>query len=99
MLRFTTIALTSLLFSAPALASTPFTAKLETPKADKERITAYDVVWVCEADTCEAYLDRNTATVRVCKKVVSEIGPVTSFGTSEDELTGEEIEKCNASLD
>lgn len=99
MLRFTSAALISLLFSAPALASTPFTAELETPKAEKERISAYDVVWVCEADTCEAYLDRKTATVRVCKKVVSEIGPIKSFGTSEDQLSDDEVAKCNASLD
>lgn len=98
MLRFASIALASMFIAAPALASTPFTAKLETPKAEKERITAYDVVWICEADSCEAYLDRSTATVRVCKKVVKEIGPITSFGSEEDSLSAEEVADCNASL-
>jgi hypothetical protein len=99
MLRFASAALISTLIAAPAFASTPFTATLQTPKEDKERITAYDAIWVCEADTCEALLDRKTATVRVCKKVVSEIGPITSFGTDEDMLDDEEVAKCNASLD
>ena len=98
MLRFASLALVSLVAAAPAFASTQFTATLKTPVEEKLRTTAYDVVWVCENDTCEAYLDRSTATVRVCKKVVSEIGPVSFFGTDEDSLDDDELQSCNDSL-
>lgn len=99
MIRFASVALLSTAIAMPAFASTAFTATLKTPKEEKERISAYDVVWVCENDTCEAYLDRKTATVRVCKKVAAEIGPVSAFGTADDKLSDEEIATCNESLE
>ncbi|MFC6198576.1 CC_3452 family protein [Ponticaulis profundi] len=95
MFRFVSIAIASSLVAMPAIASTQFVAKLKTPVEGKERTTAYKVVWVCENDTCEAYLDRKTATVRVCKKVVKEIGAVSSFGTAEDTLSEDDIASCN----
>lgn len=99
MLRFASIAVISTLIAAPALASTPFTATLKTPKEAKERITAYDVVWICEADKCDAVLNRKTATVRVCKKVAKELGQVVSFGTEGSMLDEKDIEACNSATD
>jgi hypothetical protein len=99
MLRFASIAILSTFIAAPAFASTAFTATLKTPKSEKERVTAYEAVWICEADKCEATLNRSNATVRVCKKVVKEIGAVTAFGTTEDMLSDEEIAKCNEASD
>lgn len=98
MIRFATAALVSTFVALPALASTTFTATLQTPTTEKQRLTAYDAVWICEGETCEAILNRKSATVRVCKKVVEEIGAVKTFGTEADPLTEEELEKCNASL-
>ncbi len=98
MLRFVSTAILSTMIAAPAFASTPFTATLETPKAERERITAYDAIWICEGDTCQADLNRSTVTVRLCKKVVEEIGAVTAFTSPEGGLTEEELETCNASL-
>jgi hypothetical protein len=99
MLRFASIAVISTLIAAPVFASTPFTATLKTPKETKERITAYDVVWICENDKCDAVLNRKTATVRVCKKVAKEIGEVTAFGTDGGMLSAEDLEKCNSSAE
>ena len=98
MLRISAVLAATAFFAMPALAATSFSATLETPVTEKARLTAYDAVWICEADTCQAELKRKSATVRVCKKVVSEIGPVKTFGTSEDLLSEEEIAQCNASL-
>ncbi len=98
MLRFASVAVVSTLIAFPALASTPFTASLKTPKTEKERVTAYDVVWICEADTCEASLNRSTATVRVCKKVAKEVGELTAFGSEDDKLDADELAKCNAAV-
>ena len=98
MFRFASVALLSLSVAAPALASTTFTATLQTPVDAPNRVTAYDAVWVCEDATCEAVLNRSSATVRVCKKVVEEIGAISAFGTADDPLSDEEVEECNASL-
>tara|TARA_Y100000052_G_C2880589_1_gene45247 strand:- start:10 stop:309 length:300 start_codon:yes stop_codon:yes gene_type:complete len=98
MLRFASVALISLAVAAPALASTTFTATLATPVDAPNRVTAYDAVWVCEDSTCEAVLNRSSATVRVCKKVVEEIGAISAFGTAEDALDEAEVAECNASL-
>lgn len=98
MLRISAALAASAFFALPALAATPFSATLETPVAEKTRVTAYDAVWICEQDKCDATLDRKSATVRVCKKVASEIGPVKAFGTSESVLSDEDLAECNASL-
>ncbi|MAI89298.1 hypothetical protein [Ponticaulis sp.] len=98
MQRFLTLSALALFGALPAMASTTFTATLEAPKSETERIAAADAIWICEGETCEAVLNRRSATVRVCRHVVSEIGPVTAFGTAEDPLTPEEVSECNASL-
>ena len=98
MIRFAALALAAPLFALPALASTTFTAELQTPVEDTTRIAAYNAIWICEDNACEAVLNRRTATVRVCKNVVEEIGPINAFGTAADALTEDEIEECNASL-
>ncbi len=98
MICFTALAIAALAIAIPAAASTSFTAKLEAPKASKERVTASKAVWVCEGDSCNATLNRKTATVRVCKKVASEVGRLTAFGTSASTLTAEELEACNAAV-
>lgn len=98
MLRISAVIAASAFFAMPALAATSFSATLETPVPEKTRVTAYKAVWLCEADTCVADLNRKSPTVRVCKKVVSEIGAVKTFGTDEDALSEEDIAECNASL-
>ena len=68
MFRFAALFAATALAAMPAAASTLFTAELQTPVEETTRIAAYDAIWICEADTCEAVLNRRTATVRVCKQ-------------------------------
>ncbi len=98
MFRFSALFAATAIAAMPAAASTLFTAELQTPVEETTRIAAYDAIWICEADTCEAVLNRRTATVRVCKRVVEELGPINAFGTTSDPLTEDEITECNASL-
>ena len=54
MLRISAVTRRLCFFAMPALAATSFSATLETPVPEKTRVTAYDAVWICEADTCDA---------------------------------------------
>jgi hypothetical protein len=72
-----------------------FTVKLEAPVAEQTRIIAQNTVWTCEGDTCLARPNHG-ANVRSCRQFVRESGArVTSYGTEGDELTAEEIARCN----
>ncbi len=98
MFRFATLFAATAFVAMPAAASTLFTAELQTPVEETTRIAAYDAIWICEEESCEAVLNRRTATVRVCKRVVAELGPVSAFGTDADALSEDELTECNASL-
>jgi len=96
MLRSALTAAAFTLVAAPAFASNSYTFETVNPVSDK-RIVAESVVWSCEDSTCIAELDRKKPTVRICKKIVKEVGELTALRNTSSELTAEEIAECNLS--
>jgi hypothetical protein len=83
-------------FTGAAFARDPvFTIKLEAPVSEQTRVIANNAVWNCVGDTCVAR-PSHAATVRACRQFVREAGVrVTSYGPEGDELTAEELARCN----
>lgn len=84
-------------FAGAAYARDPvFTIKVEAPVADAQtRVIANNAVWTCEGDTCLAR-PNHRATVRACRQFVRESGArVISYGSEADQLTADEIARCN----
>lgn len=72
-----------------------FTAKLETPVAERTQIIALNTVWTCEGDTCLARPDHG-ANVRSCRHFARETGVrITAYGPAGEELDAAEIARCN----
>jgi len=82
-------------FSGAAFARDPiFTVKLESPVAEHTRVIANNAVWSCTGDTCVARASH--ANVRACRQFVRESGArVVAYGAEGDELTADEIARCN----
>ena len=89
-------ALASASFAGVAYARDPvFTIKLEAPVSERTRVIAQNTVWTCEGDTCLARPSHG-ANVRSCRQFVRESGArVTAYGAEGDELTADEIARCN----
>lgn len=94
MLRSIVAAAAFAAIAAPAFASNSYTFETVNPVSEK-RIIAESVVWSCEGTKCTAELDRKKPTVRICKKIVKEVGEVTALRNTSSELTAEEIAECN----
>lgn len=72
-----------------------FTVKLEAPLSTQTRVIAQNTIWNCEGDTCLARSSNGT-NVRACRQFVREAGVrVISYGTEGNELTADEIARCN----
>jgi hypothetical protein len=71
-----------------------FSARLANPTAERVEIIAQDTLWRCEADSCQA-VARHSPTVRACRQFVREAGPVVSYGPAGDELSADELARCN----
>jgi hypothetical protein len=64
-----------------AFAVQPITAKLATPVASKTKLIAGGVMFVCEADACQARAATSQSySGAACKAIAGKFGPVTSFG-------------------
>ena len=89
-------ALASVAFSGVAYArNAVFTVKLEAPVAEQTRVIAQNTIWTCEGDTCLAR-PGHASTVRSCRQFVREAGArVSAYGPEGDELTADEIARCN----
>ncbi len=83
-------------FAAPAFARDPvFTVKLEAPVTEQTRVIAQNTIWNCNADTCLAR-PSHAATVRSCRQFVREADVrVVSYGPEGNELSADEIARCN----
>lgn len=82
--------------AAPAFARDPvFTIKLEAPVAEQTQVIANNAVWNCDGDTCLAR-PAHEATVRACRQFVRESGArVISYGSEADQLSADELGRCN----
>lgn len=89
-------AVISAAFVAPAFARDVYTIKLAAPVAAQTRIIALNAIWDCNGDTCTAIADHG-ANVRSCRQFVrqSEGLRITSYGTAADQLSGDELARCN----
>ena len=96
MLRSALAAAAFAALAAPAFASNSYTFETANPVSTK-RIVAESVVWTCEGTTCTAELDRKAPTVRICKKIVKEVGEIAALRNTKSELTAEQLAECNAS--
>ena len=75
-----------------------FTAKLETPVTEQTRVIAVNTLWTCTGDTCLARPDHG-ANVRSCRQFVREAGSrVTAYGSEGDQLTADELARCNGDI-
>ncbi|MGE0045384.1 MAG: hypothetical protein AB7J28_08070 [Hyphomonadaceae bacterium] len=78
-----------------AFAGDVFTARLEGA-APEARIVARSTVWTCADTVCRARPE-HSASVSACRAFVREAGPVTAYGTEDEQLTAEQLAACNAS--
>ena len=87
-------ALASTAFIGAAHAREAFTAKLEAPAAES-RVITLNTIWTCDGDTCVAR-PNHASTVRACRQFVRETGiRVVAYGPAGQELSAEEIARCN----
>ena len=71
-----------------------FTATLDTP-AQQARVIAQNAIWNCEGETCTARAS-HAVSVRACRQLVRETGGrVTAYGSTERQLSADEIARCN----
>jgi len=71
-----------------------FTVKLAAP-ATENQVIAQNTVWNCEGDTCLAR-PSHAVTVRACRQFVRQANArVVAYGAEGDELTADEIARCN----
>ncbi|MGD9966744.1 MAG: hypothetical protein AB7T59_09505 [Hyphomonadaceae bacterium] len=89
-------AVLSAAFVAPAFARDVYTIRLATPVSEATRIIALNTIWDCNGDTCIARADHG-ANVRSCRHFVRESNGlrIASYGTVGDELSADEIARCN----
>ena len=71
-----------------------FTAKLANPPAARAHVVADNSVWNCEGDTCTS-VAHHASTVHDCRLLVRVIGPVSSYGVENAQLSEEDIARCN----
>jgi hypothetical protein len=86
-------AVASLSLIGTASARDVFTVKFEGAAAERQ-VIAQNTVWTCEGDTCVARASH--ANVRACRQFVREADArVTAYGTEGNELSADEIARCN----
>jgi hypothetical protein len=83
--------------AAPAFARDVYTIRLVTPVSEATRVIALDTIWNCSGDTCLAQADHG-ANVRSCRQFVRESNGlrIASYGHAEDQLSADEIARCNS---
>ncbi|MGQ0531915.1 MAG: CC_3452 family protein [Caulobacteraceae bacterium] len=89
-------AIISAAFATPALARDVYTIRLAAPVAEQTRVIALNTIWDCNGDTCLARADHG-ANVRSCRQFVRESNGlrIASYGSADDQLTADEVARCN----
>jgi hypothetical protein len=96
-LRFAAAVVAAVAFASSAVAAEPVVAKLQAGKGAAKPV-AGGAVFECLGDVCAARSpSSDTATLRGCKDLARQMGPVASFGSSSKPLSDEQIASCNAS--
>lgn len=76
-----------------AAASGYYTATLAAP-ANAKREVLGGVAWNCEGNTCVA-AKGDARPLRICRGLARKFGEVASFKTNGEDMTAEELAKCN----
>ena len=96
-LRITAAVVAAVAFATSAVAAEPVVAKLQGGKGAAKPV-AGGAVFECLGDVCAARApSSDTATLRGCKDLARQMGPVIAFGPSSKQLSDEQITTCNAS--
>ena len=75
--------------SAGAASAAPVVAKLQAPVAAAAKPVAGGAVFNCLGDVCAASApSADTATLRGCRDLVRQVGPVASFGSLTEDRRG-----------
>lgn len=69
--------------------------RLEAPVAKQGHVIADGLLFNCAGNQCAAIL-RTNLSVRTCRELAKELGPVTSFSAGPQSLGAEELTRCNA---
>lgn len=84
------------LFAAGAVCAEPVVAKLQTPVPSAAKPVAGGAVFNCLGDVCAASApSEETASLRGCRDLVRQLGPVASFGPASKPLSNDRIATCN----
>jgi len=70
-----------------------FSAELASPVADA-RVVAGGIAWRCEGTTCSAPVN-GTRSLRVCRELARELGPVVRFSAGDAVMDEAELARCN----
>lgn len=82
------------LSTGAAQARETLAVRLQAPIAAQERVIADRMLFNCVGDQCAAVL-RTKLSVRTCRELAKEVGPITAFGAGAQSLTEEELTRCN----
>jgi hypothetical protein len=83
-------------FATSALAAGPVTAKLQTPVEAARKPVAGGAVFRCLGDTCVAATPiEATVSVRACRELKRDVGPVSAYGSQSKQLDAEQLAACN----
>ena len=82
-----------LLAALPAAAAT-YSAKLAVPSSG--RVIARDIVWNCGPNACQGATEESRPLV-LCQSLAKRAGRIDSFIVDGREVSGPELDRCNAS--
>jgi hypothetical protein len=83
-------------FAAPTAAAdgpSHYRAELAAP-AEKARVVAGGLLWLCEGTECRAGKD-NSRPLTVCRKLARETSAIARFSAEGEELSADELARCN----
>jgi len=95
-LRSLALALSAAALAAPAVAADGpghYRAELAAP-AEKARIVAGGLLWLCEGTECRAGKDTSRA-LTVCRKLAKETPAIVRFSVAGEDLSAEDLARCN----
>ena len=88
------LALSAIALGAAPVPAATYSAKTASPAPAK--IAARDILWACGADSCTG-VTQNSRPLVLCQGLAKKVGPIQSFAVDGREISGDELNRCNAS--
>lgn len=96
MLKASAIGVAAALAATSTALADPVLAKLQTSLPGASKPVAGGAVFECLGDVCAARSpSADTASIRGCKDLARQVGPVSSYGAAAKTLAPGEIANCN----